>query len=77
METVHESVRHFLDSPDIALTKRTPSSRGGFNRLVTCVFPKILRDSYPIFIGHWTRSSRLPLATIYGTDLLVSVEYNF
>ena len=75
MEAVHESVRHFLNSLGTALTPRTPSSRGGFNRSVTRVFAEILPGLYHAFLDHWTRSSSLPLVTVHGAVLLSPVEY--
>lgn len=74
VETVHESVRHFLDPVDVALTTQTPSSRGGFNRSVTCMPAEISLGPYRTFIGHWTRSSNLLPMTICGTVLLGPVE---
>lgn len=75
MEAVHESVRHFLNSLGTALTPRTPSSRGGFNRSVTRVFAEILSGPHHAFLDHWTRSSSLPLMTMHGAVLLSPVEY--
>jgi len=52
----------------------TPSSRGGFNRSVTCMSTEISLCPYCTFIGHWTRSSSLPPMTICETVLLGPVE---
>lgn len=60
---------------DVALTTLTPSSRGGFNRSVTCILTEVSPGPYHILIDHWTRSSSSPQMMIYGTTLLGPVEY--
>lgn len=64
----------FLDSLDIALTIQMPSSRGGFNRSVTCIFTELLSGSYHVLADHWTRLSSPPRMATCGTGLLGPVE---
>ena len=64
----------FLDSLGVALTIQTPSSRGGFNRSVTCIFTELLSGSYHALVGHWTRLSSSPWIVIHGITLLGPAE---